>query len=123
MKKNSFVNQYLYQFLLLYCILLQAGTFIISKYICIRAETFGLKMSFMLFLSMFILTAMYAVIWQLVLKKIDLSIAYPSTSIIYLFIFFSGVFFFDEKWNYFHIVGLSLIFSGTVILCKGSVKQ
>lgn len=120
---KSVVKQYLYFFLLLYCIMLQAGTLVISKYIGVGAETFSFQMSLILFSSMIILTVMQAVTWQFVLKKIDLSIAYPLTSIIYLFIFLSGIIFFDEKWNYIHIGGLLLILTGTVLLCKGSVRQ
>lgn len=115
---ETFTRKYLYYILLLICVTLQAATFVISKYLGSSADRLTYFSSICLLSSMLFLMALQAITWQIVLKKIDLSIAYPSTSMIYLFIFTAGIFFFGEQWNYIHISGLLMILVGTVFLCK-----
>ena len=69
------------------------------------------------FLSPMVLSGLFlyllsAVIWFMVLSKTDLSIAYPSLSLGYVFIVFIGYFCFGEPLTMAKIIGILLICSG-----------
>ena len=60
-----------------------------------------------------------AVIWIMALSKLDLSQAYPMTSIGYILTAIIGVFAFGEVMTVLRLVGLGLILAGVLILARG----
>ncbi len=60
-----------------------------------------------------------AVIWIMALSKLDLSQAYPMTSIGYILTAIIGVFAFGEVMTVSRLVGLGLILAGVLILARG----
>ena len=64
-----------------------------------------------------------ALTWQIVLKKIPLSFAYPFTSLSYVFLLIIGYTYFNEEVTYSNIIGAFLIILGTLILAKSKDKN
>ena len=60
---------------------------------------------------------LYAVLWQIILKKVPLTIAYMSKSITIVFNLFIAHFIFSESININNIIGAVVIISG--IICLG----
>ncbi|MBX3486800.1 MAG: hypothetical protein KF798_02700 [Candidatus Paracaedibacteraceae bacterium] len=65
------------------------------------------------------LYALSAVVWIMALSKLDLSQAYPMTSIGYILTAIIGVFAFGEVMTASRLVGLGLILVGVLILARG----
>lgn len=57
-----------------------------------------------------------AIIWIKVLKEVALSVAYPFTALIFIFILVSGYAFFNEPINVTHIIGVFIIIYGVVVV-------
>jgi len=55
-------------------------------------------------------------LWLYVLSQLELSKAYPMTSLAYIFTLFLGFFFLDESITLIKIFGISLIIVGVVLL-------
>jgi len=66
----------------------------------------------------FILYFFSAILYVYVLKKIDLSIAYPSIALSYIFILFLSNYFFDEPITIFKILGCALIIVGIFLIWR-----
>ncbi|MDD4028727.1 MAG: transporter [Caldisericia bacterium] len=64
----------------------------------------------------FVLLIVYAVLWQQVLKKMDLSIAYANRGAIFLWTFMGSLFLFDETISLYNIVGAVVISIGIYIV-------
>lgn len=61
-----------------------------------------------------------AIFWQLTLRKMDLSIAYPSTSLVFLLVLIYSVFVFGEVLSINNIVGVFLMIIGAVQIIRRS---
>lgn len=55
-------------------------------------------------------------IWIYVLKKVDVSYAYPFIALGFVFVFTIGVWFFNEKYSLLKLIGILTIVLGVVIL-------
>ena len=76
-----------------------------------------LSLKYMLFYSIIILLLfVYAVIWQQVLKKIDLSIAMSFKPLVLIFNFLWAYFLFNEKITINVFIGFIVILIGIIIL-------
>lgn len=62
-----------------------------------------------------LLTIISPVFYVLALKQLDLSVAFAFTAFNYIFVSFGGRFFFEEKLNKFHYLGVTCIFLGVCI--------
>ena len=100
------------------------------------AITLGIKVAFMslkttpTFLAQGIiysvgvfLMGVYAVLWQLVLKSLPLSVANSMMSMVPVLILGGGVFFFHEKVNINNITGFALIISGLLMIAFSKRKN
>lgn len=80
----------------------------------------GLQDSDMSFMFFYVISlgfmGIYAILWQLVLKKIDLSKAYPFKCFTILFALIFGFVIWREPITFKMIVGIILIFSGVLLV-------
>lgn len=63
-----------------------------------------------------VLQVLALVIWLYVLRRIDVSIAYPLVSLGFVYVAVFGVLVYKESFNFYNGVGLLLIVSGVVVL-------
>ena len=75
------------------------------------------------FLTAFFLFFIRAIGWQLVLKKYELSFAYPFTGIHYIFLFLIGFFYFNEEVTLNKFLAILLILIGTTIIATSKNEQ
>jgi len=64
----------------------------------------------------FILMGARAFTWQLVLKRADISVVYPYTSLVQVLVFLYAVVLFDEVFALHHLLGLGLMIAGISML-------
>lgn len=60
----------------------------------------------------------YAVLWQQIIKRIDLSVAYANRSLAILWSMIWAVFFFQETVSIKNIIGVVIVIIGTIIVNK-----
>lgn len=60
--------------------------------------------------------------WVLALRSVKLSIAYPLTSLNYVGILFGSYYFFREEITVNRIIGITLVFAGSLFVVLGSKK-
>lgn len=66
-----------------------------------------------------VLTFMGGVLWMLTLSKLDISFAYPFTSLGYVIVLISSYFLFGEQVNMYKIVGTVLVVAGLIVSSRG----
>lgn len=99
-------------------ILLFSFTSVFSKLASVQYNRHGLK-SPLLYLFLFLMLAncgVYAIVWQKVIKKFDLHIAYANRSV---YLFWSqvwAVLIFREHLTWNNIAGLLIVFTGVVVV-------
>lgn len=71
-----------------------------------------------LLLSAFFTLGIYAVIWQKILSKVELSIAYMNKGMIVFWGLLWASLFFGEKISLRNIIGTAIIFMGTLLVMK-----
>ncbi len=72
-----------------------------------------------LMISALVLYGLSAVVWIMALSKMDLSQAYPMTSIGYILTALIGVMAFGEVMTLNRLIGLGLILIGVLVLARG----
>lgn len=65
---------------------------------------------------MFIILFVYAIIWQKIIKKIDVSIAYANKSSYIFWTQLAAVFLFEESITLSNIIGIMVIFCGIMVV-------
>lgn len=76
-----------------------------------------LSLRFILFYGLEIaLLGVYAILWQQMIKKFDLSIAYANRSIALLWSMMWAVIFFQEHVSVKNIIGVLIVIAGTIII-------
>ncbi|MBR5564919.1 MAG: EamA family transporter [Roseburia sp.] len=73
------------------------------------------KTIFLTCMAVFIL-ACYAVLWQMILKQVNLSVAYLSKGLVVFWGLLWAYFIFDEKITLLNIIGAIVIFVGTLLI-------
>lgn len=58
----------------------------------------------------------YAILWQQVIKKVDLSVAYANRAIALLWSMLGAVLFFKESINIQNMIGVVIVIAGTIIV-------
>lgn len=71
----------------------------------------------------FLLLAVYAVLWQQMIKRFELSVAYANRSMALLWSMIWAVVFFHDKITVRNIVGVCLVLLGTVIVNGGVTEE
>lgn len=61
-------------------------------------------------------------LWVFVLRKMDLSVAYPMVSLSYIIVTFLAVYFLHETWNLPKLAGLLLIIFGVLLINLSSAR-
>lgn len=68
---------------------------------------------------MFLLLVVYAILWQQILKKFPLTIAYANKASAILWSMLLGLMVFNEKITIFNIIGSLIVIVGIIIMIKG----
>lgn len=80
--------------------------------------------SFLFFFAMeFIILGIYAVLWQQMIKRFELSVAYANRSMSLLWSMVWAVVFFHDKITSANIIGVLLVIVGTVIINSEPEEQ
>ncbi|NLL65425.1 MAG: EamA family transporter [Clostridiaceae bacterium] len=69
------------------------------------------------------LTGIYAIFWQKILKRVDLSIAYMSKGVTLFWTLFWSVLIFDESVTLRNVIGLIFIFVGIAFINRDEAKK
>jgi drug/metabolite transporter (DMT)-like permease len=114
----SFTSKSTIVLLLLANISLQVISFVFVKFAALDSVDY-----ISLFLSLFYvagLTAVVvrAVVWQLILKRVELSKAYPLNAVVPVLILVASIYFFHESISRYNVLGALLIVPGILLLVK-----
>ena len=74
----------------------------------------------LLYIMTVLVLAIYALVWQKVLKKFELFIAYSAKGLVIIFAFLWGIIFFNEAITVQNILGLLIIIIGIVVVNKNA---
>ena len=99
-------------------VLLYSLVSVLSKQAALAMNEYGVVSlnSFFWLCSMIILLGIYAIIWQSVLKKMDLSIAYSNKGITLFWSLIWSVLFFKEGITIKNIIGVMMIIIGIMVV-------
>lgn len=82
------------------------------------------SLGFLLFYGLDILVlGIYALLWQQVIKRFELSVAYANKAVTLLWAFVWGLFLFHEQMTPFKAAGILLVMAGIFILNGGEGNQ
>ena len=87
---------------------------VMAKFASANKET---PIKFFLFLGLeFTILAVYAVLWQQMIKRFDLSVAYSNRSMAILWSMIWAVIFFHDKITLRNVLGVLLVLLGTIVV-------
>lgn len=87
---------------------------VMAKFASANKET---PIKFFLFLGLeFVILAVYAVLWQQMIKRFDLSVAYANRSMAILWSMIWAVIFFHDKITLRNVLGVLLVLLGTIVV-------
>lgn len=115
------MNKIKYYLLLHFSLLIYSAGNIASK-LASNQDFFTFKFILHLCLLLFSLVV-YAILWQQVLKGLDLTIAYANKGITILWGVLISVFIFHEKVTLTNIIGALIIIAGVMIMVVGENKH
>lgn len=82
------------------------------------------SMEFLLFYGLDVLVlGIYALVWQQVIKKFELSVAYANKAVTLLWALVWGIFLFHERITFFKAAGILMVAAGIFILNGGEEEQ
>lgn len=111
---NSKYKQLSNIFLLLFAFIIYSSTSIFMK---LASYEDVLSYKFFMFYSMAVIVlGIYAIIWQIVLKRIPLTIAFMSKSITIVFAMLIARFIFSENISINNIIGAGFVIIGIILL-------
>ncbi|MBS7338685.1 MAG: EamA family transporter [Suilimivivens sp.] len=94
---------------------------VVSKF---ASEKEMLSMEFILLYGLDVLVlGIYALLWQQVIKKFELSIAYANKAVTLVWALIWGIFLFHERITTGKVVGIILVMLGILILNTGKEQQ
>ena len=103
--------------LAVFCVCYQAALSLGVKYVfSFLGNTISLTDKLVIYLVCLSLMGFYAILWQFVLKSLDLSIANSMASFVPLLTFLGGHFFFNEKLSMGNIIGFLMISIGLLMI-------
>ena len=70
-------------------------------------------------ISSFVAAFLGAISWMIALQKLELSFAYPFMSLSFIIVLVLSVFFLNESFNAYKLIGILLILLGTYVASKG----
>lgn len=80
-------------------------------------EILSFKFAGLFTLAVFIL-GIYAILWQIVIKRIPLSIAYPQKSVVILWVMLWSWLLWHEEITINNVIGVALVLAGIIIMVK-----
>lgn len=91
---------------------------VLIKVVSIRWEDAGLfqPITILLLMGAILLLAIYALLWQKILSKVDLTVAYMCKGMIIFWGMLWAFLFFQERISLFNIIGTIIIFVGTYLV-------
>ena len=91
---------------------------VLIKIVSIRWDKEGLFQvtTLLILLAAFLLLALYALLWQKILSKVDLTVAYMCKGMVIFWGMLWAFLFFQEHISLFNILGTILIFGGTYLV-------
>ncbi len=101
--------------------LIYSGPSVVAKFAS-NEELFSLP--FILFYGLdVVILGIYALLWQQVIKKFELSVAYANKAVTLLWALIWGIFIFHEKITVFKTAGILLVMAGIFILNSEEEKS
>lgn len=100
--------------LMYFAFLIYSFSTIFSKYASL--EGFLSKEYCFFFFGIIVIMGLYAVLWQQVLKKVDLSVAVANKPIALIFTLFWAVFIFKESLSLKTILGIAIVVIGLLVI-------
>ena len=83
-----------------------------------------MSLKFVLFYGLeVVILGVYAILWQQVIKKFELSVAYANKAVTLLWALLWSVLIFHEKLQWNHIAGVAIVIVGIVVLNLGQVEK
>ena len=83
-----------------------------------------MSLKFILFYGLEVaILGVYAILWQQVIKKFELSVAYANKAVTLLWALLWSVLIFHEKLKWNHIVGVVIVIAGIVVLNLGQEEN
>lgn len=83
-----------------------------------------MSFEWIMFYGLLILCLMiYAVLWQQILKKVDLNVAYLSKSVIIIWSTLWGILFFNETISWTNVIGGIIVIAGVILMVSGGKKD
>lgn len=111
-------------YIIILSVFLQAGLSIgIKAVFLFYGESLSLVARLLIYSISLFLMGVYAILWQFVLKSLDLSIANSMMSIVPVLIFAGGVFFFNEKVSINNFAGFIMIISGLLMIAYSKIRK
>ena len=82
-------------------------------------ETF-MSFRYILFMSLMVcVLGLYAIVWQQILKKVNLSVAFASKGTTILWTILIGYILFNESVSYMQIIGALIVIIGIIVIASG----
>lgn len=116
---NDFIKKNKYCLYLVLAMVLFSFTSIFSK-LASKEEFLSFKYIFFYGMIIFVL-GLYAIVWQQILKKVELSVAMSFKPLVIIFNLLWAILFFHSECNIKIIIGFVLILVGIVIIGKKNV--
>ena len=121
MNKKSKINKFLSIMILQLIVAIYTMSGVAAKY---ASKYVFLSFKFILCYAVEILIlGVYAVLWQQIIKRFDLSIAYANRSIALLWSMIWAILFFNEVVTIKNVVGVLIVIAGTIIVNLDEKKE
>ncbi|MDD3268865.1 MAG: EamA family transporter [Syntrophomonadaceae bacterium] len=102
--------------------LLQLSTFILSLGAIVAKQASGFKMFSVDFISYYLLEifiiGVYAILWQQIIKKFEISVAYANKGTLIIWTMIWAVLFFQETVSINNVLGAALVIAGIIMVFK-----
>jgi len=125
LKKEGSMKPLTNYFHLFISILFQSLSFMFSKFAATEVNESYFLFTFInkYYLIALVCLMVQSLFWQLTLKKLELSIAYPLTAVNNLFILIISYYMFNESITWNNIIGVMIIMVGIIIPSFNSEKK
>ena len=100
--------------LLQFAVMIYSLNTVAAKFVA-REPWFSLKF-FLFYAIEFAMLAIYAILWQQVIKKVELSVAYANKAMTLLWSLLWGTFLFQEGVTVTKVIGVVFVVAGTILL-------
>ena len=114
----SFASKSTIFLLLVANISLQVVSFVFVKFAALDSVDYVSLFLSLFYLAGWLALVVRAVVWQLILKRAELSVAYPLNAVVPVLILAASVYFFHESDSQSNVLGALLIVPGILLLVK-----